>query len=72
MPQNLEPLRAEVERIKTVKESVKTLLSRLAAKIEELKNNPVELAALAAEVRTHADDLEAAVVANTPSEEPSE
>lgn len=53
----------------TVIGSAVELLNGLSAKIAELKNDPVALAALSAELRTKSGELSAAVTANTPSEE---
>lgn len=68
MEQAIEQLRAEIERNSSVDASAITLLTTLADKIEQLKNNPTELTALVASLRSQSDTLAAAVVANTPAE----
>lgn len=68
MPLDLSALQAEVERDRTVNESAATLLAGLAAKIEELKGDPVALQALADQLKSNSDSLAAAVAANTPAE----
>jgi hypothetical protein len=64
---NLSPLTAEVTRNTEVDQSAITLLNGLAAKIEELKADPVALQALADQLKGSSDTLAAAVVANTPA-----
>ena len=64
-------LQAEVERNGQVDQSAIVLLQGLAAKIEELKNNPVELQAFVDQLKGSSDALAAAVVANTPAEPPT-
>ena len=55
MSVQLDNLKAEVTRIKTVNASVKALLGSLSDRIEELKDDPAQLQALADEVRAEAD-----------------
>jgi len=68
MSGNLDALTAEVTRNTEVDASAIALLNGLAAKIVELKNDPVALQKLADDMRVSSDALAAAVVANTPSE----
>lgn len=67
MSQQLDDLKAEVTRATTVSQSAVTLIGGLAAKIEELKDDPVALQALADEMRANNDALGTAVTQNTPS-----
>ena len=64
---HLDEIKTEVAKLKTVAQSVITLLNDLAAKILEFKDQPVELAALAADIRSESTALAAAVTANTPA-----
>jgi hypothetical protein len=64
----VEALTAEVERNTAVDESAITLINGLAAKIVELKNDPVALQALADSMRNSNQALADAVLANTPAE----
>ena len=63
---DLTVLQAQVTANSTVIDSAIALIQGLAARIEELKTDPVALQALADELRTKDDQLSAAVVANTP------
>lgn len=65
--QIIENLRVEVERNTSVDDSAITLLTSLAARVEELKNDPVALQALADQLTSSSDALAAAVTANTPT-----
>lgn len=65
MQQTIENLRVEVERNSSVDDSAITLLTTLAARIEELKNDPTALQALVDNMRSSSDALAAAVAANT-------
>jgi hypothetical protein len=67
----LDALSAEVERNSAVDESAIALINGLAAKIVELKNDPVALQALADSMRNSNQALADAVLANTPSGDPS-
>ena len=58
----------EVTRNKTVDDSAIALLNGLASKIEELKQDPAALQALADELRGSSDALASAVSANTVAE----
>jgi hypothetical protein len=64
---DLSALTAEVARNTEVDASAIVLLKGLAAKIVELKNDPVALQALADSIKTSSDALSAAVVENTPA-----
>lgn len=64
----LSALTTEVAETKTVMQSAVTLINGLSAKITELKDDPVAIAALAAELDTTSNDLAAAISANTPAE----
>jgi hypothetical protein len=66
----LDALTAEVTRNSSIDESAIALINGLAAKIVELKNDPVALQALADSMRSSNQALADAVAANTPSEEP--
>jgi len=67
MAGQLDTLTAAVARNTEVDESAITLLKGLAAKIEELKNDPAALQKLADDMTASSDKLAAAVVENTPS-----
>lgn len=64
----LDALTAEVTRNTEVDAGAIALINGLAAKIVELKNDPVALQALADSMKSSSDALAAAVTANTPSE----
>jgi hypothetical protein len=64
----LDALTAEVTRNTEVDAGAIALINGLAAKIVELKNDPVALQALADSMKSSSDALAAAVSANTPSE----
>ena len=68
MAKELEALEVEVARNTAVDQSAIALLTGLAQKIEDMKNDPVKLQALADEMRGSSDALAAAVVAHTPAE----
>jgi ABC-type transporter Mla MlaB component len=68
MSKELDALRAEVERNTAVDQSAIALLAGLAKQIEDMKDDPVALQALADELRTRNDELAGAVAANTPQE----
>jgi hypothetical protein len=67
MATDLSALQAEVTRNGEVDQSAIVLLNGLAAKIEELKADPVALQAFADSLKGSSDQLAAAVVANTPA-----
>jgi FtsZ-binding cell division protein ZapB len=69
MQQVIEDLRVEIERNTSIDGSAITLMNGLAARIEELKNDPTALQELANSIRTSNDALSAAVRANTPAVE---
>lgn len=66
MSQQLDALRAEVERVKTVDQSVLLLIQGLADQIRDAKDDPIAIQALADDLRAQTDSLAAAVAANTP------
>ena len=65
MSQQLDELKAEVERSRTVTEGAVTLIKSLADRIDSSADDPDALHALADELRTSDDTLAAAVAANT-------
>jgi type II secretory pathway component PulM len=67
---DLTALTAEVTRNTDVDASAIALLNGLAAKIQELKNDPAALDALAVQLRTSSTALADAVTANTPVDAP--
>lgn len=67
MSVEFEALKAQVEANTQVAESAITLIQGLAAKIEELKDDPAALQALADQLKAEDDALAAAVAANTPA-----
>lgn len=71
MSKELDDLRAEVERDRTVDESAITLLNGLSAQIAAQKDDPVALAKLAEDLKGQSDALAAAVAANTPAAPPA-
>ena len=64
----LADLKEQVNRNTAVTQSAITLIQELAQKIEDLKDDPQELQALANELKGSADALASAVTANTTSE----
>jgi hypothetical protein len=66
MSQALDDLAAAVAENTALDQSAIDLIGGLAAQIEALKDDPVALAALAAEVRAKSAALAAAIQANTP------
>jgi hypothetical protein len=60
----------EVQECTSVMSSAVTLIEGLAAKIEELKNDPAALQALADQLDAQSNALAAAVQANTPTPAP--
>jgi hypothetical protein len=67
MSAELDALQEQVTRVTAVNASAVALIHGLADQIEANKTDPVKLQALAAELRQDADDLGAAVAANTPA-----
>lgn len=73
MPLNLDAIKEQVTRNRTVAGSTRTLLERLFAEFESHKNDPAAIQALVDEFRADIDAEIAALVANTPAEsEPTE
>jgi uncharacterized coiled-coil DUF342 family protein len=71
MSVQMDNLTREVAETKTVIDSAITLIQGLSTRIEELKNDPAKLQALADELDTKANALASAVTANTPVEPPT-
>ncbi|HMG21735.1 MAG TPA: hypothetical protein VK607_10475 [Kofleriaceae bacterium] len=67
LQQEIENLRAQVERNTTVAGSASQLISTLAQMIRDAADDPDEVRALADQVSQTADALSAAVSANTPT-----
>ena len=63
----LEELQTQVTETNTVAASAVALIEGIAAKLAECKNDPEQIAALAASLKGSSDALAAAVTANTPS-----
>lgn len=63
----LETLEEQVTRTTTVATSAITLLNGLSAEIVKLKNDPVKLQAFADSLKSSADAMAEAIVANTPA-----
>lgn len=72
MSQQLQQLADAVTKNANAVNSAVQLIGGLAAQIEALKEDPAALSQLAADLNSQADALAAAVVANTPAEEPTE
>lgn len=66
----LNALTVQVQNNTDVEGSAITLIQGIAAKLNELSADPAAVKALAAKLKSSADALAAAVVANTPAEEP--
>lgn len=67
----LDELVTEVEENKTVVASAVTLLQGLKEKLDAAGTDPVKLKALSTQLSNQTDALAAAVVSNTPTEEPT-
>jgi chromosome segregation ATPase len=67
MSVQLDTLAAEVTEMTTVVDSAVALLNGLSAQIVALKDDPARLLALAADLDAKANELAAAVAANTPA-----
>ena len=67
MSQELDSLTVQVTRNTDVEASAVVLLKGLAQQIADLKTDPVKLQALSDSLKTSADALAEAVVANTPA-----
>lgn len=61
----LEKLKAEVQETRGAWESTKVFMASIATRLREIKNEPAELEALAAELDAMQGDMADAVVANT-------
>ena len=70
MSAQLDKLTTEVAETKTVAASAVTLIEGLAQQIRDLKDDPIALEALAAELDSTTNALAAAVSANTPPIDP--
>jgi chromosome segregation ATPase len=71
MTKELNDLTAQVKANTDAEASAVTLIQGLAAQIAAAQNDPAAIAALSAQLKTSADALAAAVVANTPSAPPA-
>jgi hypothetical protein len=67
MSAELDNLTDEVTRNAEVDQSAITLIKGIAQMLIEAKDDPVKIAALSASLKASADDLAAAVAANTPA-----
>ena len=72
MSKELDELQAAVEENTTVDQSIMTLVDKMAATIESMKNDPVKLAAFAKALRDSSAATVAKVLANTPQEPPND
>jgi hypothetical protein len=63
----LTALQAQVAQNTTVNGSAAMLLSGIADQFAALKDNPAAIAALSDQLKTSANDMSAAIVANTPA-----
>jgi len=68
MSAQLDQLASEVERVRSVQQSAVTLIQGLAQKLQDAGTDPAQVQALADELRASADQLAAAVSANTPQD----
>lgn len=69
MSAELDKLQTDVQRTKDVEDSAILLLQGLSTQIAALRNDPAALTALSESLNAKADELAAAVVANTPAAE---
>ena len=67
MAADLTALTAQITANTDAEASAVTLLNQLSALISAAANDPVAVAALATQLKTSADTLAAAIVANTPA-----
>jgi hypothetical protein len=67
MDPKLQALADQVKANTDVEQSAVTLITGLAAQIAAAANDPAQVAALAASLKSSADALSAAIVANTPA-----
>jgi len=70
MSEELDLLTVEVAEIATVVDSAIVLLNGLAQQLLDIRDDPAAIEALALELDAKANELAAAVVANTPPVEP--
>ena len=63
----LDALEAQVTRVTSLKESIKTYIKGLSDQIEANKLDPVKIQALADELDTDVNDITTAITANTPA-----
>lgn len=70
MSQALDDLADQVEEVKSVQQSAIVLIQGLHDQLVAAGSDPVKLAQLRADLKTSADSLAAAVVANTPGATP--
>jgi hypothetical protein len=66
MSAEFDSLTAQIADNESAEDSAATLIAAIAAKLAA-NPTPAQVSALAAELKTHADALAAAVVANTPA-----
>lgn len=69
MGQEYDDLEAQVKASNDVKDSALLLINGFAARLAAAGTDPVKLTALRNDLKSHADALAAAVVANTPAAE---
>jgi hypothetical protein len=67
MGQEYDNLVAQVKANEDAEDSALLLINGFAARLTAAGTDPVKLAALSTDLKTHADALAAAVVANTPA-----
>ena len=67
MADDLANLQAQVQANTDVESSAITLIQGIAAQLAAAKNDPVRIQALSTQLKTSADALGAAIVANTPA-----
>ena len=68
MSVELDALTIQVTENTNLEQSAITLIEGIAAQLIAIKDDPVKIAALATSLKTSADNLAAAIVANTPTE----
>jgi hypothetical protein len=67
MSKELDDLTVQVTSIESAEQSAITLLEELSTMIADAANDPKAIAAIAAQLKNDAENLAAAVVANTPA-----
>ena len=67
MAQEFDDLEVQVKANTDAEDSALVLINGFAARLAAAGTDPVKLKALSADLKTHADALAAAVVANTPA-----